>query len=192
MGLARRAVLVRLGLAAFGLASGLAPLRPAMAQLGAMDDLPVVPDDLPLGADDLLPPSQPLPDETVAALKSADLLYVATKRKNGERSSIRPIWFDYHEGHVYFTTSPSSWKARRIKRGSPLFLWIGSETGPFVLGRAQPVTDPAVITRMGEAYSKKYWLAWLGFFRPNPERVAAGKTVAYRVSLQRGKPPPAS
>ena len=41
-----------------------------------------------------------------------------------------------------------------------------------------------------EAYSRKYWIAWLGFFRPRPERVADGRTVAYRVKLAPGTPPP--
>lgn len=189
MSLRRRGALRRIALAGIGAGLLLFPVRRARAQLGAMDDLAVVPGDLPLGADDLLPPSEALPEETVAALRSAELLYVATRRKSGQRSTVRPIWFMFEGDRVYFTTSPTSWKARRIQRGSPLYIWVGSESGPFVVGRAQPVTDPAVIRHMGEVYAQKYWLAWLGFFRPNAERVEAGKTVAYRVALRRGTPP---
>jgi hypothetical protein len=46
------------------------------------------------------------------------------------------------------------------------------------------VTDPALIDRMGRAYNDKYWIAWLGFFRPRSARVSAGKTVAYLVDVE--------
>ena len=131
-----------------------------------------------------------IPETARKALETASLLYVATRRKSGTRSTIAPIWFIYENGDVLFTTSPTSWKAKRIGRGSPLYIWVGREDGPFLIGQAQPVTDPAVISRMGEEYSKKYWIAWLGFFRPRPDRVSEGKTVAYRVTLSEGTPPP--
>ena len=38
-------------------------------------------------------------------------------------------------------------------------------------GTAEPVTDPALVDRMGEAYAKKYWIAWLGLFKPRSARV---------------------
>ncbi|HZR71113.1 MAG TPA: pyridoxamine 5'-phosphate oxidase family protein [Burkholderiales bacterium] len=132
-----------------------------------------------------------LPAATRAALESASLLYVATRRKSGRRSEAAPIWFMYEGDAVFFTTSPDSWKAKRIRRGSPLYIWVGSADGPFVVGEAKPVTDPAVVAHMGEVYAKKYWIAWLGLFRPRPDRVAAGKTLAYRVELSEGVPPPA-
>jgi len=125
------------------------------------------------------------------SLRESKEIHVATRRKSGTRSTIAPIWFWYDGGdELFFTTSPKSWKARRLKRGSPLYVWVGSEQGPFLVGTAEPVTDPAVIARMGEAYAKKYWIAWLGLFRPRPERVADGRTVAYRVKLAPGTPPP--
>jgi hypothetical protein len=133
-----------------------------------------------------------LPAATREALADASLIYVATQRKSGVRSEAAPIWFLYENGEIFFTTSPESWKAKRIARGSPLYIWVGNEDGPFLLGTAQPVTDPAVIAHMGEEYSKKYWIAWLGLFRPRPERVAEGKTLAYRVKLSEGTPPPPS
>jgi Pyridoxamine 5'-phosphate oxidase len=130
------------------------------------------------------------PAATGKALEDASLIYVATRRKSGERSTAAPIWFYYENGEIFFTTSPDSWKAKRIGRGSPLFIWVGSEDGPFLLGEAERVTDPGVVAHMGEEYAKKYWIAWLGLFRPRPDRVAEGKTVAYRVQLTEGTPPP--
>jgi hypothetical protein len=126
------------------------------------------------------------------ALSSASLLYVATRRKSGVRSTVRPIWFIYEDGLVYFTTAPTTWKARRLKRGSPLYIWVGSESGPFLVGRAERIDDRRVIEHMGERYAQKYWIAWLGLFRPNPDRVSEGKTLAYRVTLTEGEPPPAA
>jgi hypothetical protein len=133
--------------------------------------------------------AEPLPTATREALAKAKLIYVATQRKSGERSTSAPVWFIYENDAIYSTTSPDSWKAKRIARGSPLYMWVGSESGPFVAGTAEKITDPAVIAHMGDAYADKYWIAMLGFFRPRPERVAAGKTVAYKVTLSAGPPP---
>ena len=131
-----------------------------------------------------------IPASTAKALSEAKLIYVATQRKNGERSDAAPIWFNYENGEIFFTTSPDSWKAQRIAAGSPLYIWVGDESGPFVIGTAEKIEDAALIERMGHAYEQKYWIAWLGLFRPRPDRVAAGKTVAYRVRLSEGTPPP--
>ena len=126
---------------------------------------------------------------TEKALSEGKLIYVATRRKSGERSKVDPVWFAYDQGEIFFTTSPDSWKARRIAAGSPLYIWVGSEDGPFLMGEAERVTDPELIERMGQVYEDKYWIAWLGLFRPRSDRVAAGKTVAYRVKLTEAAPP---
>jgi general stress protein 26 len=131
-----------------------------------------------------------LPPATEAALRTADLIYVATRRRDGSLSTVAPIWFYYRpDGTLFFTTSPGSWKAKRIAVGSPLSIWVGAEDGPFVEGRAQPTTDRALIDEMGQAYGEKYWIAWLGFFRPRSDRVADGKTRAYVVTLTAAEPP---
>ena len=83
---------------------------------------------------------------------------------------------------IYFTTGPDSHKARRVARGSPLLVWVGSTSGPHFVGQAELVRDPEVAARMAPVYSRKYWIAWLGLFRPNPERVRAGKTVIVKVT----------
>lgn len=135
--------------------------------------------------------AQRIPAATREALENSKLIYVATRRKSGERSTIAPVWFIYENDAIWTTTSPDSWKAKRIARGSPLYIWVGSESGPFVVGTAERITDPAIVAHMGEAYADKYWIAALGLFRPRPERVAEGKTVAYKVTLAEGTPPPA-
>lgn len=130
-----------------------------------------------------------LPAETAAALRDSEYIYVATRRKNGALSEIKPIWFYFTDGKIFFSTAPDSWKAKRIAAGSPLYIWVGSENGPFVEGRAEPVTDAALIDKMGEAYAQKYWIAWLGLFKPRASRVSEGKTKAYLVTLTQAAPP---
>jgi len=130
-----------------------------------------------------------LPSATEAALRSSDQIYVATRRRNGALSAISPIWFYYTDGKIFFSTSPGSWKAKRIAAGSPLYIWVGSENGPFLEGHAEPVTDAAFIDRMGAAYGQKYWIAWLGLFKPRGSRVAEGKTKAYLVTVTQAEPP---
>lgn len=127
---------------------------------------------------------------TAKALTDEKLIYVATRRKDGSRSEAAPIWFCFDQGDVFFTTSPESWKAKRIAAGSPLYIWVGSEEGPFLMGEAERIDDPKTIEEMGEIYEDKYWIAWLGLFRPRPDRVTEGKTVAYRVKVTEAPAPP--
>ncbi len=129
--------------------------------------------------------AEPLSPTIEKALTTESYIYVATRRANGEWSTPAPIWFCYEAGAIYFTTAPASHKARRIHRGSPLRIWVGRKDGPLVEGEAQVITDPAIIERMSAAYGQKYWIAWLGFFRPRVGRVASGKTLAVKVTPTR-------
>lgn len=121
--------------------------------------------------------------KTKELLQSSSYIYTATQRKSGETSESVPIWFMWDGARIFFTTGPESWKAKRIARGSPLFINVGTKDGPKLRGKASKVTDPVLIDRMGQAYSDKYWIAWMGLFRPRSERVTSGKTVAYLVDV---------
>jgi PPOX class probable F420-dependent enzyme len=116
------------------------------------------------------------------ALATAKNLYVATQRKDGSTSKASPIWFMVDGDAIYFTTTPGSYKAKRIARGSPVLVWVGSEQGPHFVGKGEIVRDPAVAAKMAPAYDQKYWISWLGFFRPRPDRVRDGKTLIVRVT----------
>jgi len=122
------------------------------------------------------------PPAMADALRSAKHIYVSTRRADGSESTAVPVWFVFDGGTVLFTTGPSSHKVRRIRRGSPLFVRVGSETGPRFVGRAELVQDPAVAADMAPIYRQKYWIAWFGFFVPDPDRVRAGKTTLVRVT----------
>jgi general stress protein 26 len=122
-----------------------------------------------------------LTPEMNAVLKDADLIYVATARKSGSRSKAAPIWFAVIDDAIWINTGATSAKVKRVKRGSPM--WFATkQDGPFVEAKAEIVTDGASADRLGEVYRQKYWIAWLGFFRPNAARVASGKTVLIKLT----------
>ena len=120
------------------------------------------------------------PDVT-AALKTSKEIYVATKRSNGSLSKVVPVWFMYDGDAIYFATLPSSYKAKRLKKGGSLYVWVGAADGPHFVGPAEILTDPDVAAKMAPVYAQKYWIAWVGLFKPNPERVRSGKTVIVKV-----------
>jgi len=123
-----------------------------------------------------------LPADVQSALRTQKEIYVATRRADGSRSTAAPIWF-WSDGRVlYFSTSPDSHKAKRIRKGSPVFFSLQGKDGPFFEGTAEIVTDLELVGRLGDEYSHKYWIAWMGLFRPRPGRVADGKTMVVRVT----------
>lgn len=125
-----------------------------------------------------------LPAATQSALRTQKEIYVATRRADGSRSQAAPIWF-WSDGRVlYFSTSPDSHKARRIRKGSPVFFALQGKDGPFFEGTAESVTDLELVGRLGDEYAHKYWIAWWGLFRPRPGRVAGGKTMVVKVTPQ--------
>jgi PPOX class probable F420-dependent enzyme len=125
------------------------------------------------------------PPDVADALRAAQHLYVATKRKDGTESARAPIWFMYDGQAVYFTTGPDTYKAKRIRAGSPLLVWVGTENGPQFVGKAEildPEAGAAAAAKMAPVYDQKYWISWVGFFRPRPERVRTGKTLIVKVT----------
>jgi PPOX class probable F420-dependent enzyme len=115
------------------------------------------------------------------ALESSKNLYVATTRKDGSRSTVAPIWFMYDGDAVYFTTAPGTYKAKRIAAGRPVHVWVGAADGPHFVATGEILRDPEVATRMAPAYDQKYWISWMGLFRPRPDRVREGKTLIIRL-----------
>src|SRR5207248_1811815 len=116
-----------------------------------------------------------LPADVSQQLSQSKEIYVATVRKDGQRSKAVPVWFAVMDGAVWFTTGPESHKAKRIKRGSPMLMSLRGADGPFIKMKAEVVRDGALAERLGTIYSDKYWIAWLGFFRPSRVRNESGK-----------------
>ena len=113
------------------------------------------------------------------ALRDAKEIVLATRRRDGSTSRGAPVWFFYDGRRVYFTVAPESHKARRIARGSPIFGRVGGSAGLAFSGDCSPVSDLRAVEEIGRMYSQKYWIAWLGFFRPRPARITAGKTLMF-------------
>ena len=126
--------------------------------------------------------SQGFPADFVTRLTTAKEIYVATQRTDGTRSEVVPVWFGFLDNAIWFTTSPTSYKAKRIRKGSPVFVSVEGKAGPFIKTKAEVINDGAQADRLGELYSQKYWIAWLGFFRPSRARNESGKTILLKLT----------
>jgi general stress protein 26 len=122
------------------------------------------------------------PPEFMNKLNQEKQIYVATERKNGTRSTAAPVWFGVIDDAIWFATLTNSYKAKRVKRGSPMYISLEGKDGPFTKAKAEIVRDGAMAQRLGEIYSRKYWIAWLGMFRPSREKIESGKNVLIRLT----------
>ena len=123
------------------------------------------------------------------ALAQATYIYIATVRKDGNQSKAAPVWFiTTGDNQVLIETSPASWKAKRIKRGSPAMIWIGSRIGPAFIGKAEIVTDTKLQDQVIAEYPKKYLLARIGFARPSRAKLDRSQIVVIRISPTRDLP----
>ncbi|MGH7923956.1 MAG: pyridoxamine 5'-phosphate oxidase family protein [Candidatus Binatus sp.] len=120
------------------------------------------------------------------ALAKGTYIYIATVRKDGNQSKAVPVWFiATGDNQVLIETSPTSWKAKRIRRGSPALVWIGARTGPAFIGKAEIVDDKALQDQVIAEYPKKYLLARIGFARPSRAKLDSGQIVVIRISPAR-------
>ncbi len=125
----------------------------------------------------------------IDAFSKASLVYIATVRKDGNQSKPAPVWFTTTPDHVLLiNTSPTSWKAKRIRRGSPAMVWIGSEDGPAFIGKAEITTDPSLQNRIITDYPEKYMMARVGLFKPSQEKFDKGSVVAIKITPLRDLP----
>ena len=123
------------------------------------------------------------------ALAQATYIYISTVRKDGNQSKAVPVWFiTTADNQLLIETSPTSWKARRIKRGSPAMIWIGARTGPAFVGKAEIVTDTELQNQVIAEYPKKYLLARIGFARPSRAKLDSGQIIVIRISPARDLP----
>ena len=123
------------------------------------------------------------------ALAKATYIYIATVRKDGNQSRAVPVWFiTTADNQVLIETGPSSWKAKRIKRGSPALIWIGARNGPAFIAKAEIVQDKTLQDQVIEQYPKKYLLARIGFARPSRAKLDSGQIIVIRISPARDLP----
>jgi hypothetical protein len=166
-----------IGLGAIVLSSLAISRRVALADASAESN--------PGGKDTAVPVSQ----RDLDALSSASVLYIATVRKDGNQSTAAPVWFTLAPDHlVLIQTQPKTWKAKRIRRGSPVIVWIGKKHGPAFIGKAEITTDPAVGRQIVEDYPKKYLMARLGLNRPTQEMFDTGQVISIKITPARDLP----
>jgi PPOX class probable F420-dependent enzyme len=122
------------------------------------------------------------------ALAKATYLYIATVRKDGNQSTAAPVWFIAGDKQVFIDTNSDSWKAKRVRRGSPMLVWIGTRTGPAFIAKAEIVQDAAQQDMMIREIPNKYFLARMGFFGPSRAKFDSGKVVTIRISPLRDLP----
>jgi len=125
----------------------------------------------------------------IDAFAKSQLIYIATVRKDGNQSRSTPVWFTTTPDHiVLLETGPQTWKAKRIRRGSPAMIWIGAVDGPAFIGKAEITNDATLQSRIINDYPEKYLEARVGLFKPTQEKFDDGKIVAIKITPVRDLP----
>jgi hypothetical protein len=105
-----------------------------------------------------------LPADVKSALETSKYVYISSTRKDGSLSKPAEIWFLYHNGAVYVGTLPTSWRAKRIKKGRPTAkIAVGKVDGPSFTATGAIVNEPDVLPVLYETYAKKYADGWTRF-----------------------------
>lgn len=136
------------------------------------------------------------------ALSQADLVFIATVRKNGMQSKAAPVWFTtgVDNNSILIQTEHTTWKAKRIRRGSPVLVWIGKPGGPAFIGKAEIINDSALQDKILTDFRHKYWQSRLLGMGPSQAEFDSGEQVAIKITPLRdlqdgftsapGSPPP--
>jgi hypothetical protein len=135
-------------------------------------------------------------------LSRADLIFIATVRKNGMQSRAAPVWFTLtvDRKSILIQTEHTTWKAKRIRRGSPVLVWIDKPDGPAFIGRAEIINDPTMQDKILADFRQKYLQARLFGMGPSRGEFENGEEVAIKITpirdlpdgfvSQPGSPPP--
>ena len=125
----------------------------------------------------------------LSGFQDASYIYIATVRKDGNQSRAVRVWFIVTpDNKILIDTNSDSWKAKRIKRGSPVLIWLGSTSGPAFIGKAEIIDDKAIQDSMIEKIPEKYFLARMGFYGPKRAKFDDGQIVTIRISPVRDLP----
>jgi general stress protein 26 len=124
------------------------------------------------------------------ALTNTDLIYIATVRKDGNQSKAAPVWFTTTANNkaVLIQTGPDTWKAKRIRRGSPALVWIGTANGPAFIGKAEITNDAATVNKILTDFRNKYWQNRVMGVGPSRTRFESGERIAIKITPTRDLP----
>ena len=123
-------------------------------------------------------------------LSKSQLIYVATVRKDGNQSKAAPVWFTVSsDGNaILIQTAPNTWKAKRIRRGSPVLVWIGTADGPAFIGKAEITSAAAVQKKILDDFREKYWQNRVLGIGPSRAKFDNGNRVAIVITPTRDLP----
>jgi general stress protein 26 len=127
-------------------------------------------------------------DAELKAFDQASTVYIETVRKDGNQSTPAPVWFTLSadRAQLYIQTRKGTWKDKRIRRGSPVIVWIGGLTGPAFIGKAEITKDAAVLDKILTDYPKKYTMnALVG---PSRASFDSGDRIAIRITPEKHLP----
>jgi general stress protein 26 len=124
------------------------------------------------------------------ALSKTGLIYIATVRKDGNQSRAAPVWFTTTADNnaILIQTGPATWKAKRIRRGSPTIVWIGSANGPAFIGKAEITNDAATVNQILTDFHNKYWQNRVMGIGPSRAGFDKGERIAIRITPTRDLP----
>ncbi|MGH7865054.1 MAG: hypothetical protein ACREQB_08690 [Candidatus Binataceae bacterium] len=123
------------------------------------------------------------------AIAKTTKIFVATVRKDGNQSRAGEVWFTTGvDGTVLLQTSPQTWKAKRIGRGSPAMVWIGAENGPAFIGTAEITKDPAAIAKILDDFRDRYLMNRVGGVGPSRAKFDDGRVLAIKITPARDLP----
>jgi nitroimidazol reductase NimA-like FMN-containing flavoprotein (pyridoxamine 5'-phosphate oxidase superfamily) len=93
-------------------------------------------------------------------LETAEIFWLSTVRPDG-RLHVTPVIAAWHDGVLYFSTGPREQKARNLAHDRHCALTTGGNSltegrDLVVEGRAEPVTDPALLEEVIVAHETKY------------------------------------
>jgi PPOX class probable F420-dependent enzyme len=94
-------------------------------------------------------------------LKNGHTLIVSTIDKDGYPHST-PVWYVYHDGHIYFRVRAATVKAKGLLRNPKVAVLVESGErwrdlkAVLVRGRAEPVTDAAFQAQFDTMLDAKY------------------------------------
>ena len=87
---------------------------------------------------------------------SARNYWIHTTRSDG-RPHVEPVWGIWVNGHLYFSTSPKSVSGLNLSARNSIAVHLESGDDVVILkGKAEPVTDRELLSRLDEAYFAKY------------------------------------
>jgi len=128
-----------------------------------------------------------LPAAVTTALATSKYVYISSTRKDGSLSKPAEIWFMYRSGAVYVGTPPTSWRAKRIKKGRPTVkIAVGTADGPSFTATGAIVNEPEAMTELYETYAKKYPDGWPQFEQKFRSGFKDGSRVLIKYAPQGG------